>query len=250
MQRILLNPQFESLRSYLKDISSLMLHEGKILYQKRNLIKEIITPEGLHINIKRYHKPFILNNIIYSSGLRKPKGLRAYEYPFILQKKGIDTPEPIAYIEERKWGLLEYCYFISIQAQKYSTLYDMGNATEGTYEDLAKALASFTANMHEKEVLHKDYSPGNILYKKENGMYMFTIVDINRMYFGKVDMEMGCSNFVRLWGPKRFITLIVKEYAHLRGFDPIECEGIALRKRRQFWETYQKKHKVEFKLEL
>ena len=97
-----------------------------MLYNRRNLIKELVTPDGLHINVKRYHKPF-LNCIVYSAGIRKPKGLRAYEYPFILEGKGICTPEAIAYIEDRKWGLLQHSYFISIQAQGYSTLYDVGN---------------------------------------------------------------------------------------------------------------------------
>lgn len=249
MRKILVNPKYEALRSYLESIPERMLQEGNVLYNRRNLIKELVTPDGLHINVKRYHKPF-LNCIVYSAGIRKPKGLRAYEYPFILEGKGICTPEAIAYIEDRKWGLLQHSYFISIQAQGYSTLYDVGNAKDGTYELLAEALGAFTADMHKKKVLHKDYSPGNILYKVEDDTYHFTIVDINRMRFGPVDMQTGCSNFARLWGPKRFIILMVEEYARQRGFNTEECVKVALNERSNFWQAYQKRHPVEFDLEL
>ena len=250
MKKILINPKYEALRSYIESIPERMLEEGTILYNKRNLIKELVTPDDLHINVKRYHKPFIINGIVYSTGIRKPKGQRAYEYPMILAQKGINTPEAIAYIEDRKLGLLQYSYFISIQAQGYNTLYEIGNAKEGTYEALAEAVGSFTAEMHQKEVLHKDYSPGNILYKVEGGIYQFTIVDINRMQFGSVDMHTGCENFARLWGPKRFIILTVESYARSRGFDIETCVQIALKARSKFWRTFLKKHSVGFEVEL
>ena len=250
MKKILINPKYEALRSYIESIPERMLEEGTILYNKRNLIKELVTPDGLHINVKRYHKPFIINSIVYSTGIRKPKGQRAYEYPFILEQKDINTPEAIAYIEDRKWGLLQYSYFISIQAQGYDTLYGVGNAKEGTYEALAEALGKFTAKLHQMEVLHKDYSPGNILYKVEKGTYQFTIVDINRMQFGRVNLETGCGNFARLWGPKRFIILTVEAYARSRGFDVGTSVHMALEARRKFWRTYLKKHSVDFEVEL
>ena len=250
MKKILVNKKYESLRNYLESIPERMLQEGTTLYDHRNLIKELIAPNGLHINVKRYHKPFFLNNLIYSSGIRKPKGQRAYQYPFILAEKGIDTPESIAYIEERKCGLLQFSYFISVQVPS-RLFYDLGSAEDGTYEDLALAFAAFTAHMHKQEVLHKDYSPGNILYnKEENGTYRFSIVDINRMKFGPVDMATGCANFARLWGPKRFIIMVVREYARLRGFNPDACEKLALQARKRFWQIYQRKHSVDFNLEL
>ena len=57
-------------------------------------------------------------------------------------------------------------------------------------------------------------------------------------------------NFARLWGPKRFIEILVAEYARLRKFDEQEAIGIAMYSRRKFWTRYRKRHKVKFKLEL
>ena len=116
---------------------------------------------------------------------------------------------------------------------------------------MAKALAAFTAKMHDAQILHRDYSPGNILWQQDdNGHYQFAIVDINRMYLGPVSMVLGCSNFARLWGPKEFIILTVREYAKRRGFDPDESVSIALKARRRFWTHFKKRHKVKFPLEL
>lgn len=63
-------------------------------------------------------------------------------------------------------------------------------------------------------------------------------------------IKQGCANFARLWGPKRFIEILVAEYARLRKFDEQEAIGIAMYSRRKFWTRYRKRHKVKFKLEL
>lgn len=252
MIKIHLNPKYESLRAYIEGIPEIMESQGTYIYGgRRNLIKLFEAPDGTQLNVKRFKKPSLINNIIYSTGLRKPKGERAFTYPQILLKKGIETPEAVAYIEIRNAiGLLKNCYFISVQCPYRHLLYEVGNAKEGTYEDLALAIAALAARMHKEEVLHQDFSPGNILWDVIDGDYRFSIVDINRMRFGPVCMEDGCQNFIRLWGPKRFIQLMVREYARLRGFNVDDCENITMQKRADFWKRYMKKREMEFNLEL
>jgi hypothetical protein len=111
--------------------------------------------------------------------------------------------------------------------------------------------------MHEHEVLHLDFSPGNVLWdikeseEKSGGTddYCFSIVDINRMRFGAVNMEDGCRSFARLWEPKHFMELLIREYARLRQFDPTAAERILMAERKRFWTHYQKKREMEFNLE-
>lgn len=247
---MLLNPKYHSQRQFIDSIPSVLEQQGTTIKATRNLIKVLQMPDGTHVNVKRYHAPRYVNKLVYSTGLRKPKGQRAYEYAMRLLELGIETPEPIAYIEERHGGILGLSYFISIQCGYPHTFYEMGDAEEGTYEEIAMAFAAFTAKMHEQQVLHLDYSPGNILWERVGENYHFSIVDINRMYFGEVDMARGCANFARLWGPKRFIQLIVREYAQLRGFDADEAERLTMAARSAFWLRFSKRHKVKFKLEL
>lgn len=247
-----INPRYALWSDFIRQLPVSFAEEGRVLQDGRNLIKVLRAPDGSEINVKRYHRPAGLNLWVYSLGIRLPKGLRAYLYPLVLAERGIDTPEPIAYVEERHFGLLGYSYFVSVQCPYEHRCYEWGNAPAGTYEEMAKAFAAFTAKLHGRGILHRDYSPGNILWRKENDEYQFALVDINQMRFGKVGMRAGCKNFARLWGPKRFIILMVREYARLRGFDPDQCEWLALRYRRNFWKAYRRKKrdKIKFNLEL
>lgn len=252
-KKVFINPKYEYLRNYILQIPAIMEQEGTYIYGgRRNLIKLFEAEDGTQLNVKRFQKPRLLNNLIYSSGIRKPKGVRAFTYPAILLAKGIETPEAVAYIEYRNAaGLLQHSYFISRQCPYRHLLYELGDATPDVYDPLAKALARYTAYMHDHEVLHLDYSPGNILWDIDaDGTYHFSSVDINRMRFGAVNMQEGCKSFCRLWGPKAFIQLLVEEYAHARHFDPATCTAITMKARAEFWQRYQKKREIEFKLEL
>lgn len=265
MRTIEINPRYEHLRSFVSQIPERMDTDGTYLYGgRRNLIKLFEAPDGTLLNVKRYKKPPFPANIVYSTGLRKPKGRRAFTYPAILLERGIETPEAVAYIEDRHMGFLRHSWFISIQCPFRHLLYEMGDATKDVYVPMARALAAYAAHMHQQGVLHLDFSPGNVLWDYEQphdaptagavssatGVYHFSIVDINRMHFGAVTMPDGCRSFARLWGPKHFIELLVQEYARLRGFNAEESVAIAMAERRRFWTRYQQKHKVEFQLEL
>lgn len=243
------NPKYEHLRTFVQRIPQAMEAEGTYIYGgRRNLIVKMTATDGTVLNVKRFQQPRGLNRLIYSAGLRQPKGRRAFDYPRRLLAKGIDTPEAVAYIEERNaLGLLRLCWLVTIQCPYSHLLYEMGDAQPEVYEPVARNLAAFAAHMHEQEVLHLDFSPGNILW---DGGSRFSIVDINRMRFGAVTMVAGCKSFARLWGPKRFIQLLVEEYARLRGFDTQVCVETTMQARCRFWTHYQKKREMEFKLEL
>ena len=70
------------------------------------------------------------------------------------------------------------------------------------------------------------------------------------MRFGKVTMKQGLDNLKRLWGPKRFFTMLVERYAECRGFAVDEALDYALKRRAAFWNRYMRKHEIEFRMEL
>jgi hypothetical protein len=248
---MLINPKYEHLREWLARLPEDFERLGEVIYDRRNQLRVITAPDGSVVIVKRYCKTHIVNRVVYSLGIRLPKGKRAFLYPARLLERGIDTPEPIAYIEQRTCGLLGLSYFVSVQSPLRHTLYEFSDAREGTYEEMAEALGRFTAMMHDREVLHLDYSPGNILWDKDEEGYHFAVVDINRMRFGKVGIEDGCAALCRLWGPKRFIEYTARSYARARSFNEDEAVRLTMQARTAFWTRYQRRgHTVDFYLEL
>lgn len=249
--KIKINPKYSQLGSFIEHIPDVFEQEGVVIYTGRNLIKVMKAPDGTLLNVKRFHVPTGPNRLIYSLGLRKPKGERAYEYPQILESKGIGTPTAVALIEQRNaLGFLGYTYLVTIQCDYGHTLYEVGNAQPGTYENLAKALAHFAVKMHDHGVLHKDFTPGNVLWKQDAEGYQFMIVDINRMKFGEISVREGLYNLRKFWGPKEFIRILASEYALLRDDDVDRAVGYVMQERAKFWTKFRKKHPVDFKLEL
>ena len=249
--RVIINPKYYHLEESIKRIPELFEKQGRVLYDRRNLIKEMLLEDSLLINVKRYGVPKLINRIAYSF-FRQPKGERAFIYPQILLQKGFETPEPIAYIEFKKNGLIDYSYFVSVQCPYQRTFYEFGDADPNSGEcvDIIRAFAHYTASLHENGILHQDYSPGNILFNKIGNNYRFSLVDLNRMTFGEVGLEAGCANFARLWGQKEFFVQLAKAYAKARHWDEAYCVGRVLFYRKAFWSKYQMRHELKFHLEL
>lgn len=245
--KVLINPLYNHLADFINNIPERFEDQGKVIYSGRNLIK-VMTLDGVELNVKRYAVPAFVNKIAYSF-FRVPKGKRAFTYPHVLFERGFETPCPIAYVEERKFGLINYSYFISLQSSYSRNFYEFGNADVDQCKDVIVAFARYSAKLHEAGILHRDYSPGNILFEQIDGEYHFSLVDINRMNFGRVSIRQGCANFARLWGKKSFFELLAKEYAKARHADESFCKEHILACRKKFWKNFAKKHIVKYKLE-
>lgn len=244
--KLILNPAYEHLRDYLTDIARHFEDEGEEIHQGRNRIR-ICRTAGLQLNIKRYAIPAWPNRIIYSF-FRTPKGLRAFRYPQVLLEHGFETPVPVAYVEERRFGLIAHSYFVSLQCPYTRRFYEFGNTPADDCADVVTAFARFTARLHTCGIMHLDYSPGNILFDHVDGYWHFSLVDTNRMYFGPVSVKRGCYNLARLWGQPDFFHLLADEYASARGADAARCRHWVMKAREKFWRRFSRRHRVKYDL--
>ncbi len=238
--KIVITPTYEYLRNFIETLPQCFGNEGECIYQGRNEIRVFQVGEEQFV-VKSFKIPNVINKIVYAY-FRDSKAKRSYNNGLVLTENNIGTPDPVAYVETYKCGFFDQSYYVS-QFKHYPGI--MRELRTGSFEeekDLIRDFAYFTASIHEKGVLHKDYSPGNILYDLTDGEYQFALVDINRMTFEEVDLQTGCHNFRRLWGYDKMIHYLGEEYGKARGFDAQECADLTLKYHQDFWENYGKKH--------
>lgn len=230
---IVINPTYEYLREWIEKLPSTFSTSGTVIYDARNQIRILQTPDQHEVCVKRFHQPNWFNRIIYT-WFRTPKAVRAYENALRLLQLGIDTPTPIGYILEGG-TLLSTSYLITIKSPLQHTFYDFRDGLIRGKEELIAAFARWIATIHKAGVTHKDLSPGNILYDYSNQQWHFQLVDINRMRFGTISPQQGCYNLCRLWGKRDFFELLSHEYATAMHLPQDRCLQWILDGRERFW---------------
>jgi glycosyltransferase involved in cell wall biosynthesis len=242
--RIIRNIRLKQFDHFAASIPFLFDKGGRTIYRQRNEIK-VFDVDGTLLNVKRYRTPHFPNRIAYTF-FRPSKAERAFRYALRLRAEEIETPEPVACILTKKNGLIHYTYYISKQVPYERTMYEFGTGGIAGREHILKAFARYTAKLHQSGVYHKDYSPGNILFRETDGEVRFCLVDINRMQFGNVSVQKGCANFARLWGQEPMFRLLAREYARARQADENDCVRRILHGRDKFWNSFTRKRPLPF----
>ncbi|MCF0213932.1 MAG: phosphotransferase [Muribaculaceae bacterium] len=212
--------------------------EGATLAVGRNVLKVFGN-----MVVKQYRRPNLINKIAYSF-FRKPKGYRAFIYPDRMKRAGVDSPRPLAYIDRRRWGFMSDSWFVCELCPDRRMFYEFEekDITKAENAEVVRELIRLVAKMHEAGIYHRDLSPGNILWKRNaDGKIDISIVDTNRMSFGKISPEKGVANFVRLWGTPEMFLFIAREYALQRGADVEKLTAILVHERKLYWRGRQKK---------
>ncbi|MFV0536172.1 MAG: lipopolysaccharide kinase InaA family protein [Dysgonomonas sp.] len=244
MTKAVINPKYQSLEKFIEELPLIFDESGDITYSARNTIKTFDVGEYT-INVKSFKKPIFINQIAYVT-IRSSKAKRSYQNAQKLLDMGFNTPCPIAYIEEKRYKILTNSYYLSVHEEFDGMLRELQAGTVESHKELIRQFALFIAALHEKQVLHLDFSPGNILYKLKDGIYTFYLVDLNRMKFDNpLDLDMACSSFRRLWGNDDMIHYMVEVYAKNRNLDEKICIEKVFKYRKEFWDAFTKRHPDE-----
>jgi len=210
--------------TFLKDIKKHFFKSSHSIHKARNEIK-ILTYTTQEIVVKSFKIPHILNRISYTL-FRSSKAKKSYEYSIKINQF---VPKPIGYIEFYNNGLISESYFISEHFNYDFTIREpLLNDNFPQKKEILKAFAKFTFELHENKILHQDYSPGNILIKKENDKFVFKIVDINRMLFKAPSLDERLKNFSKLWAKNKDMKIIIETYAKLISENEEKCLTKAL----------------------
>lgn len=227
-RKVFVSKEYSGLTDYVKALPVLFRQEkGTVIYKGRNELREM-NWNGTSVVVKSFRVPNLVNRIAYGL-FRSSKAQRSFEYAEMLRREGIGSPAPVAYYTERNGLLFTRSYYVSL---KSGCPYSYVNLMRGDYpgqEEILRAIARTTAALHERGYLHKDYSRGNILFRRTEQGIEVEIIDLNRIRFREVSMEEGCRNFERLPGTPEMFAILADEYAKARGFDAKECLNLILK---------------------
>jgi len=232
-----INPSYSKLTEFVIELPHNFSKLGESLFKKRNEIR-MISVEGQDVNVKSFKIPHLVNKIAYKY-FRGSKARHSFEYGIRLNELGVNTPESIAYIETSKTGLFHQSFYISKQHVYDFTVRDLIGFDFPDKENILKQFAVFTyEKLHKNGVHHLDYSRGNILITRlEKQQYDFSIVDINRMRFEKMNYIKGLKNFSQIWASEEELIIVGKEYARINNKNEEEAARLLI----QFDKEHKKK---------
>lgn len=213
--------------------------EATVIFSQRNTVA-IIPSGGITANIKSFALPNIVNRYVYGR-LRKSKARRSFANSQHLARLGFKVPAPLAFIEERTALTFRRSYFIS---EHIYGLTEMRTPERHDFcDELMVALGREMARLHAAGVWMKDFSPGNILFRRDEatGDFEFYYVDLNRINFD----DRNPSHLARMWGRLLFvpeqIAAATRAYAEATGRDAGEVYDVAMKQWKAFTARKRKK---------
>ncbi|MCX7974706.1 MAG: hypothetical protein N3B16_09445 [Candidatus Aminicenantes bacterium] len=194
------------LRQALGQIPQIMTSsEAEVLLASRNRLVAVNLPVGQgkikEIVIKEFRPRGLIK---LRDWLRGSKARRSFYGALNLIKNQIKTAEPIAYLETVSWRGRKEEYFLATrisQAQEIRFLFQHVQPDQLDY--LLIELASLVRQMHDRGLIHRDLSDGNILVRQLGPIsYEFFLLDPNRVRLKrKVSSYQRIKNLIRLGLP-------------------------------------------------
>ena len=228
--KIVIAPQFQKHDVFTRQIPRLIDEgEGTIVYDGRNRVVRL-EHEGETMMVKCFKRVNIIQQIVYTF-FRKSKAKRAFLFAGEFSKRGISTPQRIAFLEEKRWGLFLKGYFVSKEVEGTECHLLLREVKEISPQ-LADAVMKQTLLMHSKGILHGDLNLSNFLCVEKSGNYYFNMIDINRSRFcdGYPSNNDCLKNLVRTTHRRDLYEYLIASYARQRGWDEKETvqQAVAL----------------------
>lgn len=224
---IIVNPRYSGLTASLSTVPTRFSHEGELLHQGRNHIRRLRVGAA-DVVVKRYKRLGLLRSIVYRY-LRPSKAERAYNNAIALQRRGLSTPEPVAWMGDGRTY-----YFVSLPTEARPVKAELIERKPRN-QAMIVPYARFVASLHQQGVLHRDLNPTNVLFTPQpGGGYSFELIDINRMRFfdGPVPKAECMENLTLFWWLTDIYRDVLSAYAEARQWTAQDvAEAISVKQR-------------------
>lgn len=197
---------YPELVNRIKDCAALLADPAaELLHMGRNRIGAVSLDSSSYGRIELVIKEFGLQGWNRWKTLLIPsKAAKAWRGGNLLQAAGISTPAPIAYLEKKKRGTIEACYYLACKTAPGKEIREYFLCSpENLPVGLLPALAGFLAGCHAAGILHRDLSDGNVMVvQSREGSFAFTLLDTNRIRARKhINILARIKNLIRLGIP-------------------------------------------------
>lgn len=137
---------------------------------------------------------------------QQSKGLRQWNNATEMLRRGINTPEPLAFFERHHSKGIEdnyyVCRFID-NAFSCRHVFNAINLGEDSYRGIEKLdyieqISGFVARMHSNNIVHRDLSSGNLVMTEQRGELTFYTIDIGRALISSAKFLSPRQRFVDL----------------------------------------------------
>ena len=215
----ILHPDYIRYQAFIDSLPVCFDQEGTIIYNSRNQVRLFVVG-GETLVVKRYKIPMFHQRVAYT-WFRPSKARRAYLFGLRLLEAGIDTPKPVACIEEYHCGLFRVGWFVS----SYCPDANARSLRDDVHPDpnLLSAIAQCLVRMHEHGILHGDTNLSNFLYREdasETFGYHITTIDVNRSTFKESLSVDDCArNLCRLTHVRPLLQDLITCYASIRNWN-------------------------------
>ena len=226
--KVIVDPLYSRQEDFIRQIPRLINEGvGTVVYDGRNRVVRM-EHEGLTMMVKCFKRVNVIQQVVYTF-FRKSKAERAFLFAGEFAKRGIDTPQRIAYIEQSACGLFSKGYFVNTEVPG-TECHLLLREVEQFSTRLADAVMAQTVLMHSRGILHGDLNLSNFLCVEQDGGYHFAMIDINRSHFcdGFPSDEACLQNLVRTTHRRDLYEYLMASYARQRGWDEKETVRQAL----------------------
>lgn len=193
-------------------------HHNTIWKKRNSLIK--FTKQQFNLStdilVKQFGNNRIFDKIRFC--FIRSKAYRALKVAAKLETININTPQPVAAIEQRSFfNVLKKSYYITEYIPCMHSLYDIINSSDqelrGKLAVILPYIAKDIRKMHDAGIIHNDLSSRNILIEKIDNHPKFYFIDLNRCRIkNKLSVRQRMKDLARLRLTKEEIKLFAINY--------------------------------------
>lgn len=231
MIKVRINPKYDYLSSEIHNLPAHNYRVEKVFCSSRNTVEQVRFGDEQFV-VKRYKRPTLANCVVYT-WLRKPKTRKAYDNALWLSSIGVETAEPVAWVESYKHSFFHTGWFVSryLPYKSAKEVYD-SLTSQNLRRHFAVDFFNFVESLFRKHITNRDFNAGNFLaYATPHG-FRFAMIDINRLKRSRLSLadETKALSQLGLTPTENFVVLSSFAKKSERSFDDIVLSFMVNRK--------------------